>query len=96
MHLPKTCVICYTKFQNDKRKIQIGCWQKRLDKNYVQKKNCAKTVLQCRIHKASKTDVNGQEAKAKVQTIAKYIQLMPGLEQVPKGARQKQVNVKWQ
>ena len=34
------------------------------------KKNCAKTVLQCRILKASKTDVNG----AKVQTTAKYIQ----------------------
>ena len=38
------------------------------------KKNCAKTVLQCRILKASKTDVNGQEIKAKVQTTAKYIQ----------------------
>ena len=54
-------------------KIQNGCWQKRLNKKYVQK-NCAKTVLQCRILKASKTDVNGQEIKAKVQTTAKYIQ----------------------
>ena len=36
-----------------------------------QKSNhCAKNVLQCRILKASKTDVNG----AKVQTTAKYIQ----------------------
>ena len=30
-------------------------------------------LLQCRILKASKTDVNGQVAKAKVQTTAKYI-----------------------
>ena len=32
--------------------------------------HCAKNVLQCRILKASKTDVNG----AKVQATAKYIQ----------------------
>ena len=32
--------------------------------------HCAKNVLQCRIMKASKTDVNG----AKVQTTAKYVQ----------------------
>ena len=38
------------------------------------KKNCAKTGLQCRMLKANKTDVNGQEANAKVQTTAKYIQ----------------------
>ena len=37
----------------------------------IQKSNhCAKNVLQCRILKASKTDVNG----AKVQTTAKYVQ----------------------
>ena len=37
----------------------------------IQKSNhCAKNVLQCRILKASKIDVNG----AKVQTIAKYVQ----------------------
>ena len=37
-----------------------------------QKSNhCAKNVLQCRILKASKTDVNG----AKEETTAKYIQL---------------------
>ena len=46
-----------------------------LDKKYVHEKelesnHCAKNVLQCRILKASKTDVNG----AKVQTTAKYIQ----------------------
>ena len=39
-------------------KIQNGCWKKRLEKN-MYKKNCAKTVLQWRILKASKTDVNG-------------------------------------
>ena len=44
-------------------------------KNMCMKRNqkcnhCAKNVLQCRILKASKTDVNG----AKVQTTAKYIQ----------------------
>ena len=33
--------------------------------------HCVKNVLQCRILKASKTDVNG----AKVQTTAKYVQL---------------------
>ena len=43
-------------------------------KNMCMKRNqkcnhCAKNVLQCRILKASKTDVNG----AKVQTTAKYI-----------------------
>ena len=30
-------------------------------------------LLQCRILKASKTDANGQVAKAKVQTTTKYI-----------------------
>ena len=44
-------------------------------KNIYMKRNqksnhCAKKVLQCRILKASKTDVNG----AKVQATAKYIQ----------------------
>ena len=39
-----------------------------------QKSNhCTKNLLQCRILKASKTDVNG----AKVQTTAKYIQFDP-------------------
>ena len=63
-----------------------------LDKKYVHEKelesnHCAKNVLQCRILKASsKTDVNG----AKVQTTAKCIQLMHGLEQVPTGVMQKQ------
>ena len=60
-------------------------------KNMCMKRNqkcnhCAKNVLQCRILKASKTDVNG----AKVQTTAKCIQLMHGLEQVPTGVMQKQ------
>ena len=40
----------------------------------MNKKNCVKTVLHCKILKACKTDMNGQEAKAKVQTTAKYIQ----------------------
>ena len=31
----------------------------------------AKTVLQCRVLKASKGNVNGEETKAKVQTTAK-------------------------
>ena len=44
-------------------------------KNMYMKRNqksnhCAKNVLQCRILKASKTDVNGE----KVQTTAKYVQ----------------------
>ena len=36
--------------------------------------HCAKTVLQCRILKARKSDVNSLEAKAEVKTTAKYIQ----------------------
>ena len=40
-------------------KIQNDCQQKWIDKKYVETKNCAKTVLQCRILKASKSDVNG-------------------------------------
>ena len=55
-------------------KIQNGYRRKRPDKKYVHEKeleiHCAKNVLQCRILKASKTDMNG----AKVQTTAKYIQ----------------------
>ena len=44
-------------------------------KNMYMKRNqksnhCAKTVLQCRIRKAHKTDVNGP----KVQTTVKYVQ----------------------
>ena len=44
-------------------------------KNMYMKRNqmsnhCAKNVLQCRILKASKTDVNGE----KVQTTANYVQ----------------------
>ena len=35
---------------------------------------CAKTVLQCRILKARKSDVNSLEAKAEVKATAKYIQ----------------------
>ena len=34
----------------------------------------AKTVLQCRILKASKDNVNDEETEAKVQTTAKYMQ----------------------
>ena len=49
--------------------------EKGQSKNMYMKRNqksnhCAKNVLQCRILKASKTDVNG----AKVQTTEKYIQ----------------------
>ena len=49
--------------------------EKSLAKNMYMKRNqesnhCAKNLLQCRILKASKTDVNG----AKVQTTAKYVQ----------------------
>ena len=49
-------------------KIQNGCWEKTLDKKCVHEKelkkpnHCAKTVLQCRILKARKSDVNGLEA----------------------------------
>ena len=56
-------------------KIQNDCRQKWIDKKYVETKNCAKTVLQCRILKASKSDVNGWDTKAKVQTTSKFIQL---------------------
>ena len=41
-------------------------------KNLITK--TAKTVLQCRILKARKFDVNGLEAKAEVKTTAKHIQ----------------------
>ena len=56
-------------------KIRNGYRLKRPDKNIYIKRNqksnhCAKNVLQCRILKANKTDVNG----AKVETTAKYIQ----------------------
>ena len=36
-------------------------------------------LLQCRILKASKTDVNGHVAKAKVQTTAKHIKFDAGV-----------------
>ena len=54
-------------------KIQNGYRRKRPDKKMYTKRNqksnhCAKNVLQCRILKAGKADVNG----AKVQTTAKY------------------------
>ena len=57
-------------------KVQNGYRRKKPDKNMYMERNqksnhCTKNVLQCRILKASKTDVNG----AKVQTTAKYIQL---------------------
>ena len=56
-------------------KIQNGYRRKRPDKKMYTKRNqksnhCAKNVLQCRILKASKTDVNG----AKVQKTANYVQ----------------------
>ena len=49
--------------------------EKSLTRNMYMKRNqesnhCAKNVLQCRILKASKTDVNG----AKVQTAVRYVQ----------------------
>ena len=54
-------------------------------------------LLQCRILKASKIDVNGQVAKAKVQTTTKYIKFDAwAREQVPKGVMQKQTSVTWQ
>ena len=56
-------------------KIQNGYRRKRPDKKMYTKRNqksnhCAKNVLQCRILKDNKTDVNG----AKVQTTVKYVQ----------------------
>ena len=56
-------------------KVQNGYRRKKPDKNMYMERNqksnhCTKNVLQCRILKASKTDVNG----AKVQTTAKCIQ----------------------
>ena len=56
-------------------KIQNGYRRKRPYKKYVHKRNqesnhCAKNVLQYRILKTSKTDVNG----AKVQTAVRYVQ----------------------
>ena len=50
--------------------------------------HCTKNVLQCRILKASKTDVN----RSKVQTTGSMYNLMHGLEQVPTGVMQKQEN----
>ena len=76
-------------------KIQNGYRRKRPDKKMYTKRNqksnhCAKNVLQCRILKDNKTDVNG----AKVQTTVKYVQFDAyGLEQVPKGVMQKQANL---
>ena len=46
--------------------MKIQKYMKRNEKS----NHCAKNVLQCRIMKASKTDVNG----ANVQTTAKYVQ----------------------
>ena len=48
----------------------------------------AETVLQCRILKARKGNVNGSEAKAKVETTKKYI-VMDSLKQVAKDVMQK-------
>ena len=60
-------------------KIQNGCWQ-----NKARQKMCTwkgtknlitvSKLLQCRILKAGKSDVNGLEAKAEAKTTAKYIQ----------------------
>ena len=57
MHL--TNILSYANFKMTEIKIQNDCRQKWIDKKYVETKNCAKTVLQCRILKASKSDVNG-------------------------------------
>ena len=51
--------------------------------------HCAKNVLQWRILKASKTDVND----AKLQTTAKYIQFDAWREQVQTGVMQKLANL---
>ena len=64
---------------------------KGLTKNMYMKRNqksnhCANNVLQWRILKASKTDVNG----AKVQTTANIYNLTHGLEDIPTCAMQKQ------
>ena len=61
------------KFQNDWNKNSKWLLTKKA-RQKIWKKNCVKTVLHCRILKACKTDMNGQEAKAKVQTTAKCIQ----------------------
>ena len=50
---------------NEKGQTKKMCTKKNQKSNH-----CAKNVLQCRIQKASKIDVNG----AKVQTTSKYIQ----------------------
>ena len=50
----------------DKKGHIKNMYMKRIKKS----NHCAKNVLQCKILKASKTDVNG----AKVQTTAKYVQ----------------------
>ena len=51
---------------SDKKDRTKNMYMKRSQKS----NHCTKNLLQCRILKASKTDVNG----AKVQTTAKYIQ----------------------
>ena len=53
------------------------------------KSNCAKNVLQCRILKASKSDVNG----AKVQTTAKYMQFDAWARTGTNRLMQKQTNL---
>ena len=64
-------------------------------KNIFMKRNlksnhCVKNVLQCRILKFGKPDVNG----AKVQTTAEYVQFDAwAIEQVPTGVMQKQANL---
>ena len=60
-------------------KIQNGCWQNKARQKMCSWKGTKNLItvpklLQCRILKARKSDVNGLEAKAEVKTTAKYIQ----------------------
>ena len=75
-------------------RIQNGYRRKRPDKKqihekYLESNHCAKNVLQCRILKASKTDVIVQKYKQ----LESMYNLMHGLEQVPTGVMQKQINL---
>ena len=55
-----------------------------MNKKEIKKVITAKTLLQCRILKARKENVNGYDTKTKVQTTTKY-NVMHRLEQVSKG-----------
>ena len=64
-----------TNFERPETKIQNDCWERPDAKCAIEKElKTTKTVLKCRILKARKGNVNGQESKANIRTITKDIQ----------------------